>query len=69
MELKSDFCNEEAMQKKHPSTILIEGYEIPTYQKYWEDHIKIDAKIRSLRIVNILQGLAILVLAVTLLWK
>lgn len=69
MEVKSDFYSEEAMQKKQPDTVLIDGYELLTYQKYWKDQIKTDAKIRTLRIVSVLQGLAILILAVALLWK
>ena len=69
MEVKSNFCNEEAMQKKQPDTVLIDGYELPTYQKHWKDRMKIENKISILRVVSILQGLVILVLAVTLLWK
>lgn len=64
-----EFSNEEAMQKRQPPTVLIDGIELPTYQKYWEDRVKIERKISILRTISMLQGLAILVLAVTLLLK
>lgn len=69
MEVKSVFPSDEAMQKKQPNTILIDGYELPTYQKHWEDQAKMDKKISVLQVVSILQGLAILLLAATLLCK
>ena len=64
-----EFSNEEAMQKRQPPTVLIDGIELPTYQKHWEDRVKIERKISILRTISMLQGLAILVLAVTLLLK
>lgn len=69
MEVKSVFSSDEAMQKKQPNTILIDGYELPTYQKHWEDQTKTDKKISVLQVVSILQGLAILLLAAAQLWK
>ena len=69
MEVKSNFCNEEAMQKKQPDTVLIDGYELPTYQKLWKDRVKIENKISILRVVSMVQGLAISSLAAALLWK
>lgn len=69
MEVKSNFCNEEAMQKKQPDTVLIDGYELPTYQKHWKDRMKTENKISILRVVSMVQGLAILILAAALLWK
>lgn len=69
MKVKSNFCNEEAMQKKQPDTVLIDGYELPTYQKHWKDRVKIENKISILRVVSMVQGLAILILAAALLWK
>lgn len=53
----------------HARTIFVKGCEVPTYLKHWEDRVKTDAKIRTLRRLSILQGLAILALAVALLWK
>ena len=69
MEVKPDFYSEEAMQKKQPDTVLIDGYELPTYQKLWKDRVKIENKISILRVVSMVQGLAILILAAALLWK
>lgn len=69
MEVMKEFSNEEAMQKKQPNTILIDGYELPTYQKHWEDQVKMDKKISVLQVVSVLQGLAILLLAAAQLWK
>lgn len=69
MEVKSNFCNEEAMQKKQPNTVLINGYELPTYQKHWKDRVKIEKKVSILQAISILQGLASLVLAAALLWE
>lgn len=69
LETTTENLDEETVQDKYPRTILVGGYEIPTYLKHWEDRVKTDAKIRALRIVDILQGLVILILAVALLWK
>ena len=69
MKVKSDFYNEEAMQKKQPDIVLIDGYELLTYQKHWKDRVKIEKKVSILRAISILQGVAILILAAALLWK
>lgn len=69
LETTTEIPDEETMQNEHLRTVFVKGCEIPTYLKYREDQVKIDTKIRALRRANILQGLAILALAVTLLWK
>ena len=69
LETTTEIPDEETMQNEHLRTIFVKGCEIPTYLKHWEDRVKTDAKIRTLRRFSILQGLAILALAVALLWK
>ena len=69
LETTIENLDEETMQNEHLRTIFVKGCEVPTYLKHREDQVKIDAKIHAFRRANILQGLAILALAVTLLWK
>ena len=54
---------------RNPEIVKVEGQDVPTYQKYWEDRVKTDTKIHRLCIAAVLQGLATLALAATLLLK
>lgn len=69
LETTAEDLDEETMQNENARTVFVKGCEVPTYLKHWEDRVKTDAKIRALRIIDILQGLVILILAVALLWK
>lgn len=55
--------------KYPPNSVTFRGIEFPTYQKYYEDRIKLEAKIQSLQIVDIIQSVVILGLALVLLLK
>lgn len=69
MEVMKEFSNKEAMQKRQLSTVLIDGIELPTYQKHYKDLENLNKKIHFLRISDLIQSAAILVIAIVLLLK
>lgn len=69
MELKTKYSHEDAMQKEQPNAILLDGIELPSYQCMWEHRKKLDCRMDRILRFSVLQGIAIITLAIVLLVK
>lgn len=55
--------------EKEPTSVLIDGVLVPSYQTMWEKNMEQNCRIERLVWSSVIQGIAIIVLAIALLLK